>query len=100
VGLVAFLVLVPTVLAYGFNVYALGKARPSLVTTYVFLQPLLVVLLGWLQLGQPLSAEVALAAALIVAGVAVVALRRAPRPARAGSTSGHASSLPSALEQR
>jgi drug/metabolite transporter (DMT)-like permease len=97
VGLVAFLVLVPTVMAYGCNVWALGRAKPSLVTTYVFLQPLLVVILGWLQLGQALSSRVALAALFIVAGVGVVALRRtrASGPQAAQRQAAEASPSPS-----
>lgn len=76
-GLVAFIVGVPTVLAYGLNAWALRRAGPTLVTIYIYLQPLVVAALAWIQLGQPLAASAVLAGLLILAGVTVVAT--APR---------------------
>ena len=80
--LTAYVVLVPTVLAYGINAWALRRATPTLVAVYVYLQPIVVVTLAWLQLGEPLHAHAAAGGLLILAGVAVVASgRRAPPPA-------------------
>lgn len=74
--LVAFVVLVPTVLAYGVNAWALRRASPTLVTIYVYLQPLVAVLLAAIQLGQTPS-KLALAGGLcILLGVAIVARTR------------------------
>lgn len=84
--LVAFVVLVPTVLAYSVNAWALRRATPSLVTVYIYLQPLVVVALARVQLGQAVDLRTAAAAALILGGVGVVATapRRAePSPVRA-----------------
>lgn len=78
-GLVAFVVLVPTVLAYSVNAWALRRATPSLVTVYIYLQPLVVVVLARVQLGQAIDLRTVVAAALILGGVGVVA--SAPRPA-------------------
>ena len=80
--LVGYLVLVPTVLAYGINAWALRRATPTLVTVYVYLQPLVVAVLARVQLGHRIAPRVALAGVLILGGVAVVtrldaALRRA-----------------------
>lgn len=79
---VAFIVAVPTIVAYLANAWALGRSTASLVTIYIYLQPLFAALLAWAQLGQGLSARMLGATALILVGVAIVTLRRAeaPRP--------------------
>jgi drug/metabolite transporter (DMT)-like permease len=77
VALVAYIVVVPTVLAYGLNAWALRRAGPALVTIYIYLQPLIVAALAWLQLGQPLEGHALVAGLLILGGVTVVA--SAPR---------------------
>lgn len=78
--LVAFIVSVPTVLAYSLNAWALRRANPTLVTVYVYLQPLVVVTLAYLQLGQAIDLRTVMAGLLIFAGVGVVAT--APRGTR------------------
>jgi drug/metabolite transporter (DMT)-like permease len=77
---VGFIVLVPTIFAYAGTAWALARATPSVVTIYIYLQPLVVVLLGWAQLGHVPEGRSALAALLIFAGVTVVAT--APRHRR------------------
>jgi drug/metabolite transporter (DMT)-like permease len=82
VGLVAFIVLVPTAFAYSANAWALGRATPGLVTIYMYLQPLVVAALSWAQLGRPPDGRALQAGAMILAGVALVATapRRSPEP--------------------
>lgn len=70
--LVAFVVAIPTIVAYLANAWALARARPSLVAVYVYLQPLVVALLAWGQLGTVPTRRTLAAAATILAGVAVV----------------------------
>lgn len=76
-ALVAYIVGVPTILAYGLNAWALRRASTTLVTIYIYLQPLVVAALAWVQLGQPLEVRALIAGLLILAGVTVVAT--APR---------------------
>jgi drug/metabolite transporter (DMT)-like permease len=76
VALTAYVVLVPTVLAYGINAWALRRATPTLVAVYVYLQPIVVVALAWLQLGEPLHLHAIVGGLLILAGVAVAASAR------------------------
>lgn len=76
-ALVLWVLAMPTIVAYVANAWALGRATPSLVTVYIFLQPPLAALLAWAQLGQPVSRTVLFAGALIVVGVSIVASRRA-----------------------
>ncbi len=78
-ALVAYIVLVPTVLAYGVNAWALGRATPTLVTIYIYIQPLVVIALSALQLGQTPAPESLFGGLFILAGVTTVALRRSPK---------------------
>lgn len=75
VVLVAYIVVVPTIVAYACNAWALGRSTPSLVTIYISVQPLLAALLAWVQLGTPVTTRLVVAAAFILAGVAVVVTR-------------------------
>jgi len=74
-GYVAFFIAVPTVVAYLLNAWAIGRATPTVVTLYVYLQPVFAAALQYVQLGQGLGARALGATVLIVAGVAVVARR-------------------------
>lgn len=74
--LVAWVLAVPTIVAYVTNAWALARATPSLVTVYIFMQPVLAALLAWAQLGQPVTTTLVVAGALIVLGVSLVATRR------------------------
>jgi drug/metabolite transporter (DMT)-like permease len=77
--LVAVVVLVPTIVAYAVNAWALGRAEATLVAIYVCLQPVLAAVLARVQLGHALHARMGGSAALIFAGVFLVATRRRAR---------------------
>lgn len=68
-----FAVAGPTVAAYFLSVWALKRARSSLVAVYVYLQPIVAGTLAARWLDEPVSARVVPAALLIFAGVALVA---------------------------
>ncbi|MBX3268748.1 MAG: DMT family transporter [Sandaracinaceae bacterium] len=74
-----YVVLVPTILTYLLNTWALGHARASTVAIFIYLQPLVGLVLAAVVLGEPLGARMLGGAAAIVAGVAVVAGRRTAR---------------------
>ncbi len=82
-GFVAYILLVPTILAYLCNAWALGRSSATLVTVYIYVQPLITALLAWLQLHQVPTSNMLGAAVLIVIGVTLVALRPGARPALA-----------------
>lgn len=82
-ALVAFVVLVPTVLAYGVNAWALGRATPTLVTIYIYLQPLVVIALSAMQLGQTPQTASLFGGLFILAGVTTVALPKSQSGSRA-----------------
>ncbi len=71
---VIYIVLVPTVIAYYVNAWALGRVAPSVVAIYIYLQPLLAFGLAPLVLGEKWNSRTIVACALIFAGVAVVTI--------------------------
>lgn len=77
----AWIIVLPTVLAYYLNVWALKRVESSVVAVYVYLQPMGTALLAGPLLGERLSPRLLPAAALIFGGVALSALagRRARR---------------------
>jgi drug/metabolite transporter (DMT)-like permease len=75
-ALVAYIVVMPTIVAYLANAWALGRSSAVLVTIYIYTQPAIAGLLAWLQLGIGLSERLAVSAALIAVGVAIVSTRR------------------------
>jgi len=84
-GYVAFVVLVPTILAYAVNAWALRRATPTLVTIYIYLQPLVVIMLSALQLGQTPPIASLFGGLFILAGVTTVALRKSPSGSKPSS---------------
>lgn len=75
--LIGYIVAVPTIVAYLFNAWALGRSNASLVTVYIYVQPVITAVLAWVQLGQTLSAKLLIASGFIACGVGIVATRRA-----------------------
>lgn len=75
-GLVVYILLMPTIVAYALNAWALGRSNPTLVTVYIYLQPLIAAVLSYVQLGIVPTGTMGASSVLILAGVAVVALRR------------------------
>jgi drug/metabolite transporter (DMT)-like permease len=71
-ALVGLIVLVPTIVAYFANAWALGRATASVVTVYVYSQPVLAALLDWVQRDTGLTSRMLVAGVLIVVGVGIV----------------------------
>jgi drug/metabolite transporter (DMT)-like permease len=89
-AIVAFIVLLPTVGAYYLNVYALKRVESSLVSVFVYLQPVLTAVLAVPILHEHVSPRLIPAALLIFTGVTVTVwegrrerLRRGERPSPA-----------------
>jgi drug/metabolite transporter (DMT)-like permease len=68
----AYIVLVPTTLAYLLNVFALARVAASTTALYVLGQPLIACMAGVLLLGESLYGSTALAAAGLVGGLLLV----------------------------
>jgi drug/metabolite transporter (DMT)-like permease len=74
-----YIVLVPTVVAYYLNAWALMRVAPSIVAVYIYLQPLLAFGVAPIVLGESWNSRTIVACALIFAGVAVVTIRSRSR---------------------
>ncbi len=72
----AYIVAMPTIVAYLCNAWALERSNATLVSIYIYVQPVLAGLLAWAQLGQTPSERLLVASALIAVGVGIVATRR------------------------
>ena len=76
---IAYIVLVPTVGAYYLNAWALTRLAPSIVSVYIYMQPLIAFGLAPLILGEKIGSRTLVACILIFAGVAVVTIRSRSR---------------------
>jgi drug/metabolite transporter (DMT)-like permease len=68
----AYLVIIGSLVGYTSYIYALDKLPLSLVSTYAYINPVIALFLGWLILDEKLNFQIAIAAAVIIAGVFVV----------------------------
>ena len=81
---VLYIILVPTVAAYYLNAWALARVPPSIVSAYIYLQPLIAFAIAPLLLGdeEKWGFRTAIAALLIFVGVAVATWRTASSAVR------------------
>ena len=70
----AYLALAGTVLGFASYIWLLDHVPAPLVSTYTFVNPIIAIVLGWLILGEPLTFEMFLGAALVVASVIAVSV--------------------------
>ncbi len=82
----AYLIVFGAVIAYTAFVWLLKHAPPALTATYAYVNPLVAVLLGWAFAGEALSARVLVAAAVIVAGVAILSRSNEAKAGRANKS--------------
>ncbi len=78
--ILGLVILGPTVGAYMLNAWALRHAESSLVAAYTYVQPVLATILAAVFLHEQLHASVAVAAAMIFAGVAIAGRGRVGGP--------------------
>lgn len=82
-SLLALLYLITFGALVGFTAYIwlLRVANPVLVSTYAYVNPIVAVFLGWLILGEPVTGQTLAAAAVIIAGVALITTaQNRPKP--------------------
>ena len=68
----AFLVLIGSMVAYTAYAWLLRNVRVSKVATYAYVNPAVAIVLGWLVLGETITALTLVGAAVIIASVALV----------------------------
>jgi drug/metabolite transporter (DMT)-like permease len=83
-----YLMVAGSLVAFTAYVWLLHNAPISLVSTYAYVNPAVAVALGALLVAEPITAQVLLGGAVIVAGVALVVSTERPRRKGAASRSG------------
>jgi len=68
----AYLVIVGSLIGYTSYIYVIAKLPLSLVSTYAYINPVIALFLGWIVLDEKLNFQIAIAAAVIIAGVIIV----------------------------
>lgn len=68
----AYLVVFGSIVAFTAYAYLLRNARPTVVSTYAFVNPIVAVLLGWWIVDEPVSGRVLVAGALILAALLAI----------------------------
>jgi drug/metabolite transporter (DMT)-like permease len=76
VASLAYLILFGALVGYSAYVWLLRVTTAARVSTYAYVNPVVAVFLGWLLADEPLTPRVLIAAAVIVAGVAVITTER------------------------
>lgn len=67
-----YLISFGSLLGYSAYVYLLGAVSAAKAATYAYVNPLIAVLLGWAFAGEPITMRTLTAAAIILAGVAII----------------------------
>jgi drug/metabolite transporter (DMT)-like permease len=86
----AFTLVFPTTVAYLANAFALSRVRASTTAAYIYIQPAITGVAAWLLIGEDPTPVTFLSAALVFAGIWLVA--RPGRPGESGSATASASS--------
>lgn len=76
-----YLILVGSLVGFSTFVWLIKHSTPALVSTYAYVNPIVAVFLGWLVLGEVITARTLAAAAVIVVSVAIVTTQRPRLPA-------------------
>jgi len=78
---VVFLVVCGSIIAYTAYVYLLKHTSAAKAATYAYVNPVIAVILGWLFANEPIGARTLVAAAVLLAGVAIItSLQSGPAP--------------------
>jgi drug/metabolite transporter (DMT)-like permease len=72
----AYLITFGSLIGFTSYIWLLDKVSPAHLGTYAYVNPIIAVLLGWAIAGEKLSARTAVAAAIVIAGVALITIAR------------------------
>ena len=67
-----YLIIAGSIIGYTAYIYLLGAVSAAKAATYAYVNPVIAVLLGWAFANEPISARTVVAAAVILAGVAII----------------------------
>lgn len=71
-----YLIVFGSIIGYTSYVYLLRHVAPAKASTYAYVNPVVAIFLGWLILAEPIDVRTAVAAAIILGGVAIVQTSR------------------------
>jgi drug/metabolite transporter (DMT)-like permease len=71
-----YLVVMGSLVGFTTFVWLMKHSTPARVSTYAYVNPIVAVFLGWLILHEPVSPRIFAAAAIIIAGVAIITLAK------------------------
>ena len=77
-----YLIVFGSLIAFTSYIWLLKESTPARVSTYAYVNPVIAVFLGWLLAGELLNARIGIAAAIIVAGVALITAVKARQSAK------------------
>jgi drug/metabolite transporter (DMT)-like permease len=80
-GAFFYLVVVGSIVGFSTFVWLMKKCPPAQVATFAYVNPVVAVILGWLILGEPITARTLVASALIITAVVLITLEK-NKPAR------------------
>jgi drug/metabolite transporter (DMT)-like permease len=83
-----YLIVAGSLVGFSTFVWLMKHSTPARVSTYAYVNPLVAVFLGWLILGEPVTARTLAAAAVIVISVAVITSQRGRSAASKRTVSG------------
>jgi drug/metabolite transporter (DMT)-like permease len=69
---IIFIVIIGSLVGCTSYIYGIAKLPLSLISTYAYINPVIALFLGWIILGEKLNFQIAIAAAVILAGVFTV----------------------------
>jgi len=73
---VSYLIVFGSLIGFTAYIWLLGVSTPARVSTYAYVNPVIAVFLGWTMGGEEMTLRIAIAALVIIAGVAVIVLNR------------------------
>jgi drug/metabolite transporter (DMT)-like permease len=68
----AYLIIMGSLVGYTSYIYVISKLPLSLVSTYAYINPIIALFLGWIILDEKLNFQIAIATAVIIAGIVMV----------------------------
>ena len=83
-GALLFVLVFPTSIAYLANSFALSRVRASTTAVYIYIQPIITGVVAWLVADEELTPVLFVSAALVFAGIWMVARPGAAKAAAAG----------------
>jgi drug/metabolite transporter (DMT)-like permease len=89
-----YLIVMGSLVGFSTFVWLMKHSTPARVSTYAYVNPLVAVFLGWLILGEPVTARILTAAAVIVVSVAIITAQRGRASTSGSAAAGSPSTAP------